>query len=142
MSANQKKDKKDKSNKKQVEEMNYNVSDLDEEEGNIIVEMTDAEGNVFLYEEEMIIPIDDKKFALLVALPYESEEGGYHYHEHGCDCGCEDDDVIIAKIITNAEGEEEYVEPTDEEFEIVRQAYNDFFSDENVDLFNESEDKE
>lgn len=130
MSANHKK------NKKQNEEPKRNNYDEDvenlmsdvEEDGNIIVEMTDSEGNVYLYEEEMIIPIDDKKFALLVALPYEDEEGEQHHH--GCDCGCEEEDVIIAKIVENADGEEEYIEPTDEEFEIVRQAYDDFFSEE------------
>ena len=129
MSANHKKDKK---RNEEIKRNNYNedvealMSDV-EEDGNIIVEMIDAEGNTFLYEEEMIIPIDDKKFALLVALPYEDEEGEQHHH--GCDCGCEEDDVIIAKIVENEDGEEEYIEPTDEEFEIVRQAYDDFFSE-------------
>lgn len=122
MSANHKKDKK---SKKHAEEMENVLSNAEEEE-NLIVEMTDAEGNVFLYEEEMIIPIDDKKFALLVALPFENDE--HDSHAYGCDCGCEEDDVIIAKIVTNQNGEEEYVEPTDEEFEIVKQAYNDFFN--------------
>lgn len=117
MSVNQKKDKNDV------------MPDIDELDENIIVEMTDAEGNVYLYEEEMIIPIDDKKFALLVALPYEEDEEAHH-HGAGCDCGCEEDDVIIAKVVTNEDGEEEYVEPTEEEFEIVKQAYNDFFIDE------------
>ena len=128
MSANHKNDKK---NKKVNEELNNVLTDNEELEDDIIVEMTDEEGNVYLYEEEMMIPIDDKKFAILVALPYETDENGeLHYHEHGCDCGCEEDDVIIAKIVTNQDGEEEYIEPTDEEFEMVRKAYNDFFSDE------------
>ena len=43
----------------------------------------------------------------------------------GCGCGCEDDeeDVIIAKIVKGADGEDEYVEPTDDEFEAVQKAY-------------------
>ena len=59
--------------------------------------------------------------ALLVGIHDEDEE-----HTHTCGCGCEDDDedVIIAKIVTNDDGEDEYVEPTDEEFEAVQQAYN------------------
>ena len=121
MSANQKKNNNDV------------MPDIDELDENIIVEMTDADGNVYLYEEEMIIPIDDKKFALLVALPYEEEEEEHHHGadcDCGCGCGCEEDDVIIAKVITNEDGEEEYIEPTEEEFEIVKQAYNDFFIDE------------
>ena len=127
MSAN---NKKDKQSKKINEELDTMLAEGDEAEENLIVEMTDEEGNVYLYEEEMIIPIDDKKFALLVALPYDTEEDEGHHHDHGCDCGCEEEDVIIAKIVTNEDGEEEYIEPTDEEFEMVRNAYNDFFSDE------------
>ena len=83
-----------------------------------LIEMTDAEGNVFYYVEEMIIPVGDEKFALLVEVKDEDE----HFHEDGEECDCEDD-VIIAKIVTNADGEEEYIEPTDEEFELVQAAY-------------------
>ena len=85
----------------------------------IVVEMTDADGNVFLYSEEMIIPVDGENFALLIAIHDDDE----HFHDEGCDCGCEDDEVIIAKIIVNENGEEEYIEPTDEEFERVQLAY-------------------
>lgn len=120
--------KKNNDNKNRNEEMIQLAPDIDEEVN--VIEMTDEEGNVYLYEEEMIIPIDDEKFALLVGIPYEDEEGNTPAHAHGCDCGCEEEDVIIAKIVTNEEGEEEYVEPTDEEFEIVRQAYNEFFNEE------------
>ena len=112
--------------RKKSAELEKNIDQMEEEDGNFIVEMTDEDGNTYLYEEEMIIPIDDKKFALLVGIPSEDED---HDHNHGCDCGCEDEDVIIAKVITNEDGEEEYIEPTDEEFEMVTKAYNDFFVD-------------
>ena len=87
----------------------------------IIVEMTDEDGKTYYYVEEMIIPVGKDKFALLVELKDEDE----HEHKHGagCDCGCDDDDVIIAKIVTNDAGEDEYVEPTDAEFEAVQEAY-------------------
>lgn len=87
----------------------------------VVVEMEDDQGNKYYYEEEMIIPVGDDKFALLVGLHNEDEEE----HEHGCGCGCGDDDedVIIAKIVVNDEGEEEYIEPSDEEFEAVQKAY-------------------
>ena len=78
----------------------------------ILVEMTDTDGNVFLYSEEMIIPVDGENFALLIAI-----------HEDDEEIFEDDDEVIIAKIILNEDGEEEYVEPTDEEFERVQQAY-------------------
>ena len=87
-----------------------------------LIEMTDDEGNVFYYVEEMIIPVGEEKFAMLVEVKDE--------HEPGCDCGCEDDDVIIAKIVVNADGEEEYVEPSDEEFEKVQAAYEKLLDEE------------
>ena len=88
-----------------------------------LVEMVDAEGNVFYYVEEMIIPVDGVNFALLVPVEHEDCD---------CDCGCDDceDDAIIAKIITNADGQDEYVEPTDEEFEKVQLAYETLLDEE------------
>ena len=93
---------------------------LEEEDDAIVVEFTDEDGNSYLYEQEMIIPVNGEKFALLLGV--EDEE---HEHEHGCGCGCEegDEDVLIAKIVVKENGEEEYVEPTDEEFEAVQKAY-------------------
>lgn len=78
----------------------------------IVIEMTDADGNVFLYSEEMIIPVDGENFALLIAI-----------HEDGEEEFDDEEEVIIAKIVLNEDGEEEYIEPTDEEFERVQQAY-------------------
>lgn len=92
-----------------------NEEEFSDDDG-IIVEMTDADGNSYYYVEEMIIPVGKDRFALLV-------EVHEHDHDEGCDCGCEDDDVTIAKIVVNEDGEEEYVEPTDEEFEAVQAAY-------------------
>ena len=90
------------------------IPEEDFADDDIIVEMTDEEGNTYYYEEEMVIPVGKDRFALLVEV---------HEHDEGCDCGCEEDDVIIAKIVTNADGEDEYIEPTDEEFEAVQAAY-------------------
>ena len=75
----------------------------DMQDDGIVVVMTDQDGNEYYYEEEMIIPVGDEN----------------------CGCGCEDEevDVIIAKIVKGADGEDEYVEPTDEEFEAVQKAY-------------------
>lgn len=106
--------------------MSDKEKDLQAEEDDVVVVMTDEDGNEFYYQEEMIIPVGDDKYALLVGLHDEDGEG----HEHGCGCGCEDDeDVLIAKIVTNEEGEEEYVEPTDEEFEAVQKAYDALVED-------------
>lgn len=89
----------------------------------IVIEMTDEDGNTFYYLEELIIPVDGENFALLVEIKD-------HEHETGCDCDCEDDDVIIAKIIVNENGQEEYIEPTDEEFEKVQEAYEKYLDEE------------
>ena len=42
----------------------------------------------------------------------------------------EDENVIIARIEFNEEGEPEYVAPTDEEFEAVKVAYEKFWEEE------------
>ncbi|MBQ1889589.1 DUF1292 domain-containing protein [Selenomonas caprae] len=91
----------------------------DMNEDGVVVVMTDDQGNEYYYEEEMIIPVGDQKYALLVGLHNDE-------HEHGCGCGCEDgdEDVLIAKIVVDENGEEEYIEPTDEEFLAVQEAYN------------------
>ena len=88
--------------------------DLLADDDGIVVEMTDEDGNTYYYVEEMVIPVGKDRFALLVEV---------HDHDEGCDCGCEDDDVIIAKIVTGDDGEDEYIEPTDEEFAAVQAAY-------------------
>ena len=96
-------------------------------DNDVLIEMTDEEGNVFYYVQEMIIPVGDENFALLVEVKDDDE------HEHDCDCGCDcdcDDGVIIAKIIINEDGEEEFIEPTDEEFERVQEAYEKILDEE------------
>lgn len=103
---------------------------FEEDDDYVVVELTDEDGNVYSYVQEMIIPVGEENFALLVPIHDDLDE-----HEEGCDCdcdcGCEDeDDVIIAKMIEGEDGEIEYVEPTDEEFQKVEEAYNAMFDDE------------
>ncbi|MCR5833314.1 MAG: DUF1292 domain-containing protein [Selenomonadaceae bacterium] len=137
--------------------MKNKVNDIPEDD--FLIEMTDEDGNTFYYVEEMIIPVGEENFALLVEVKPEDDDDEececHHGHKHGqgcchddeecnhehkhggcchdedeCDCGCDDDDVIIAKIVVNEDGEEEYVEPTDEEFELVQQAYEKLMDEE------------
>lgn len=103
-----------------------------DEDADVIVEMTDEEGNSYYYREEMIIPVGDDKFALLIGIHDEEEEEG-HAHSCGCGCGEHDEDVLIAKVIMGDDGEEEYVEPTDEEFDAVQRAYDALMDDEEED---------
>ena len=109
-----------------ADEKNFVEEDLDEEFGDVVVEMTDEDGNSYFYTEEMIIPVGNDNYALLVEITEHDHEHCDHHHEHeheGCDCGCEDGDVIIAKIVKDENGEDMYIEPTDEEFEAVQKAY-------------------
>ena len=117
-----------------ADEKNFVDENLDDEEfGDVVVEMTDEDGNSYFYSEQMIIPVGDDDFALLVEIKDHDHEHCDHEHEHegcGCGCDCEEGDVIIAKIVTDPEtGEDVYVEPTDEEFEAVQKAYEEMISD-------------
>ena len=103
-----------------------------DEDADVIVEMTDEEGNSYYYREEMIIPVGDDKFALLIGI-HDEEEEEEHTHSCGCGCGEHDEDVLIAKVVMGDDGEEEYVEPTDEEFDAVQRAYDALMDDEEED---------
>jgi uncharacterized protein YrzB (UPF0473 family) len=103
-------------------------SQLDEFDDEPVVVMTDEEGNEYYYREEMIIPIGEKRYAILVPLDIEDDFG---CGDSDCDCGCdsEETDVFIARIDVDEEGEEIYVDPTDEEFEQVSKAYEELIED-------------
>ena len=85
-----------------------------EEDEDVIIEMMDEDGNSYYYREEMIIPVGEDKFALLI---------GIH----------DEEDVLIAKIVMGESGEEEYIEPTDEEFDAVQRAYDALMDEEEDD---------
>jgi len=105
----------------------FEKDDMEEFEEEPIVVMTDEDGNEFYYREEVIIPYENKRFAILV--PINVGEG-----ECACECGCDEEetDVYIARIDIDENGEEIYVDPTDEEFEEVRQAYEELVADEDA----------
>jgi uncharacterized protein YrzB (UPF0473 family) len=79
-----------------------------------LVVVTDEKGNKTYYTEEMVIPMDKKNFALLVREPMDEEEAKALE---------EDDSVIVARMEFDENGEPVYLDPTDEEFEAVRKAY-------------------
>lgn len=99
---------------------------LEEMGDELVVVMTDEEGNEYYYREEMIVPVGDKNYAILI--PIDEDE------DCECDsgCGCSEDevDVYIARIDIDENGEEVYVDPTDEEFEEVRKAYEEMMIEE------------
>lgn len=106
----------------------FEKDDLEDVEEELVVVMTDEEGNEYYYREDMIVPVGDKRFAILVPLQVEDD------CECGDGCGCDEDetDVYIARIDTDEDGEDVYVDPTDEEFEAVRQAYEELVGDEDL----------
>ena len=92
-----------------MEELKNNSVVEEDTEGTVVV-ITDEEGNEYNYVEEMVFDAGSDE---------ECE-----CHEHDEECGCEEEvDVILAKIVKDENGEVEYIEPTDEEFEIAQQAY-------------------
>lgn len=69
----------------------------------------------------MVFDAGSDKYAILVSIDGDEE---CECHEHDEEYGCEEEvDVILAKIVKDENGEVEYIEPTDEEFEIAQQAY-------------------
>jgi acetone carboxylase gamma subunit len=106
----------------------FEKDDMEEFEEEPIVVMTDEEGNEFYYREEVIIPVGDKRFAILVPINIDEDCSC-----GDASCGCEEDeetDVYIARIDVDESGEEIYVDPSDEEFEEVRQAYEELVDEE------------
>ena len=99
----------------------------EEEIQDSIVVLTDDEGNESYFIEEMVLPVGDKQFAILVGINEDCcEDEECHCHDHED----EDENVIIARIEFNEEGEPEYVALTDEEFEAVKVAYEKFWEEE------------
>ena len=73
--------------------------------------ITGPDGQEREYVEEKVIPFDGEKFAVLVALPDYADQV-----EDGLD-------IILTKMVTNENGEVEYIPPTDKEFEVVAEIY-------------------
>lgn len=76
-----------------------------------LVVVTDDAGKETYYREEMVIPLKDKNFAILVE---DSDE---------------EDNAVIARIDFDQAGEPIYLDPTDEEFTAVMAAYDRLMSD-------------
>lgn len=92
---------------------------LQTEDQEAVVVITDEEGNESYYLEEMVIPIDNKNFALLTQIPEEDDT----------DPDEAEDNVIIARMDFDDNGEPVYLDPTDEEFDAVRRAYEEIMDE-------------
>lgn len=73
--------------------------------------ITGPDGQEREHVEEKVIPFAGEKFAVLVALPDYADRV-----EDGLD-------IILTKMVTNENGEVEYIPPTDKEFEAVAEIY-------------------
>ena len=121
------------------------VAEVMEEETSETYEFTDEEGNdhCFVVESKFKVGKDDY-VALLEVDPAifdeedeeeeeECECGHEHAHAHEEECGCahdhaeadedEEPNIILAKIVTDVNGEVDIQVPTDEEFEQARIVY-------------------
>lgn len=92
---------------------------LQTEDQEAVVVITDEEGNESYYLEEMVIPMDNKNFALLTQIPEDDDT----------DPDEAEDNVIIARMDFDDNGEPVYLDPTDEEFDAVRRAYEEIMDE-------------
>lgn len=106
----------------------FEKDDLDEMEDDVVVVITDEDGNESYYREEMIIPVGEKKFAILV--PIDTDDCDCSDDDHDCECCGDDGDALIARIDTDENGEEIYIDPTDEEYDAVLRAYEELLNEE------------
>ena len=112
---------------------NEELEAMQEEEECAIVVLTDEQGVEHYFAEEAVIPVGDKNFAVLVGVDVEDccEDPECHCHEHEHEAEEDDEEnVIIARIDFDENGEPVYVGPTDEEFEAAKKAYAEMFPEE------------
>ena len=92
---------------------------LQTEDQEAVVVITDEQGNESYYLEEMVIPMDNKNFALLTQIPEDDDT----------DPDDAEDNVIIARMDFDDNGDPVYLDPTDEEFEAVHKAYEEIMDE-------------
>ena len=91
---------------------------LETEDQEAVVVIIDEKGNETYYLEEMVIPMDSKNFALLTQIPENDDTDPD-----------DEDNVIIARVDFDENGDPVYLDPTDEEFEAVRKAYEEIMDE-------------
>ena len=98
--------------------------------------MTDKEMDMGLMDDEQLLVLTDeegKEHPTVVVDQFSVGENDYvvllPINPEGCDDDCEcsfcsgEEEAFLLKVITNEQGEEEYVEPTEEEFAEAEAAY-------------------
>ena len=112
-----------------------NNSVIEDNNEDAIIEIQGEDGNKYYFVEELVFPVGEDKYVSLVSIDGDEcdcccEEE--HIHDEECDCD-EEDKVILAKIVKDENGEVEYINPTDEEFEIAQKAYEELMNELEVD---------
>jgi uncharacterized protein YrzB (UPF0473 family) len=106
----------------------------DEAEDQVVV-LTDNEGKENYFRIDMVYPVGQNTYAVLV--PIDAETG----EDLGCGCGCdehehahaeEDGDAFIVKVDFNEKGEEGFVVPTEAEFQEATAAYEKLFAEDHA----------
>lgn len=89
-----------------------------------VVVITDDEGNETYYTEELILKVNEDRFALLAPTVADEEVATQE------DVDDDADAAFFAKIVQGEDGEDTYIEPSDEEFKIVCKMYEDLLEKE------------
>jgi uncharacterized protein YrzB (UPF0473 family) len=76
----------------------------------VLVKITAPDGSEQAFVEDVVIPYDGREFAVLVSIPESKDDTRMP-------------DIVLTRKETNADGDAEYLPPTDEEFEAVSAIY-------------------
>lgn len=79
----------------------------------IYVEMYDDKDNLLLFERENVFTVEGKQFAVLVQRYLDEEDVPED----------EEETVVVARMDFDKDGEEEYFDPTDEEYATFMEYY-------------------
>ena len=95
------------------------MDDEFEDDGTIVVTFEGPNGEELYYAQEMLIETATGNFATMIGINVESGEE-------------DEDDVIICKIIKDEDGEDLYIDPTEEEFELAKAKYEEICDEEGI----------
>lgn len=97
--------------------MNDKFKETEEFNDDNIIEMTDEDGNIHYFYEEMKFMAQGAQYAVLSFFNTDEDDSD------GSEAVFHENDTTIAKVIKNKAGEDEYLTPTDEEFTAAVEVY-------------------
>ena len=113
----------------EVKNLTYNNEETEDQ----VVVLQDNEGKDNYFRIDMVYPVAEKTYAVLVPINPETGEDldcdcEDHYHEHADGEG----DAFIVKVDFDEKGEEGFVVPTEVEFKEAIAAYEKLFAEEHA----------